>query len=354
MAALQAMGFQRMDASPLPSESVPVAGGRHKVTLTSPSMGTLVSMTAIHPSRDLAEEAMGRALSEMDRVVDLLNRYDPASAVSALNDLGRIQGPPPELSTVLAASLRHHGITLGAFDPTVQPLVDLFRERRSHGAREEAIGPGGSGGNTSPPSSSEVRELLDLVDAGAVEIAPRAIRLRKEGMGITLDGIAKGYVVDRVVETLKTHGLTDFLVNAGGDIRSEGSREDGGPWRVAVQDPGKSGAFPDVIALSGMAVATSGSYEIYLDAAQTHHHILDSRDGQSPRGSQSVSVVAPTAMEADALATSVFLMEPSRGTAFIDSIPECACLIVDRQGRQVRSARWRSAADSPPTKAETL
>jgi len=354
LAALQAMGFQRVDAHPPPTESVPVAGNRHKVTLTSPSMGTLVSMTAIHPSRDLAEEAMGRALSEMSRVVDLLNRYDAASAIWALNDLGRIQGPPPELSTVLGAALRYHGVTLGAFDPTVQPLVDLFRERRSQGTGDGALGQEGTAGNLPFPARAEVRELLELVDAGAVEISPRAIRLGKEGMGITLDGIAKGYVVDRVVDTLRKQGLTDFLVNAGGDIRSEGCREDGRPWRVAVQDPGKSGAFPDVITLSGMAVATSGSYEIYLDPAQTHHHILDSRDGHSPRGSRSVSIVAPTAMEADALATSVFLMEPHQGTAFIDSIPECACLIVDRQGRQVRSARWRSAADSPSTKAGTL
>ena len=194
--------------------------------------------------------------------------------------------------------------------------------------------------------------MLPLVDGAAVEVGPGVIRFGKEGMGITLDGIAKGYVVDRVAETLLSLGLENFLINAGGDIRSEGVREDGRSWRVAVQDPQKAQSFPDVIPLRG-AVATSGSYEIYFDPEQKNHHIIDSRSGVSPEKSQSVSVVAPTAMEADALATSVFLLGPDRGAAFIESFPGCACLIVDRHGRQVRSDRWRSAAESLTPKAET-
>ena len=92
----------------------------------------------------------------------------------------------------------------------------------------------------------------------------------------------------------------------------------------------------------------------FVDPDRTLHHIVDARRGGSPQGSQSVSVVAPTAMVADALATSVFLMDPYRGAAFIDAIPSCACLIVDRAGRRVRSARWRSASEPLPTKADTL
>ena len=354
MAALGDLGFQRAETTPIPSESVPVAGNRHKLTVTRPSMGTLVSVTAIHASRDLMEDALGRALAEMDRVVELLNRYDPSSAVSVLNDQGVIRSPPPELSAVMEEALVQNRVSLGAFDPTVQPLVDLFRERSTSGggARVHGHAPGPSSMN--PPSSREVLALLDLVDPRAVTLAPRSIRFGKEGMGVTLDGIAKGYVVDRVAAVLQEHGLADFLINAGGDIRSAGLREDGRPWQVAVQDPRKAGAFPDIIPLSGMAVATSGSYEIYYDPERTHHHIVDSENGLSPQLSQSVSVVAPTTMEADALATSVFLMDPEGGAAFIDSIPRCACLIVDRRGRKVSSARWRSAAEPPTSKAGIL
>jgi thiamine biosynthesis lipoprotein len=200
----------------------------------------------------------------------------------------------------------------------------------------------------------EVQRLMDLVDGGAVEITDRAIRLPRSGMGITLDGIAKGYVVDRVAGVLGEHGLKDYLINAGGDIRSSGRREDGQAWQVAIQDPERSPDFPDVIPLSGMAVATSGSYEIYYDPERAHHHIVSSTDGRSPQHSKSVSVVAPTALEADALATSAFVMDPAEAVTFIDSMPRCACLIVDRNGRQLRSARWRSVADLPTPKAETL
>jgi thiamine biosynthesis lipoprotein len=346
MAALAGLGFQRVDASPIPSGALRISGNRHRVTSSQPSMGTLVSVTAIHSSKELVEEAVGRAYLEMDRVVELLNRHDPASAVCSLNDQGMIRGPPPELSCVLGQALSFNRISRGAFDPTVQPLVDLVRARRA---------PHTSGATPPvPPSRTEILEALELVDAGAVEVASRWIRLGKTGMGVTLDGIAKGYVVDRMAVVLQRMGLSDFLINAGGDIRSAGLREDGRAWQVAVQDPEKGDGFPDVIPLTGMAVATSGGYEIFLDSDRDHHHIVSSRDGRSPQHSRSVSVVAPTAMEADALATSVFLMEPDRGAAFIDSIPQCACLVIDRHGRQVRSARWQGTAEPPTSKAGIL
>jgi thiamine biosynthesis lipoprotein len=173
-------------------------------------------------------------------------------------------------------------------------------------------------------------------------------------MGITLDGIAKGFVVDVMDHVLKEHDLQHFLINAGGDIRSEGLREDGEPWRVGVQDPGKEGRLPDVIPLSGMAVATSGSYEIYFDPERTRHHLVSPSSGSSPQHHRSVSVTAPTALEADALATSVFVMKPEEAVTFIDSIPRCACLIIDGGGRFIPSIRWQSATEPPLPKAGTL
>ena len=372
MDVLEAMGFRREDATPIPTEITPVRGSRRRLTATRASMGTLVSLTAVHDSSTLLEEAAGRAFEEMVCVVDILNRYDPTSALSVLNDMGRIRNPPPELRTVLGEALSHSRSSGGAFDPTVQPLVDLFRSLKTEGkptgsawpARHRGEvpppleAPGGPGNRprsapSTAPSPTEVRELLELVDPGAVKLPPGAIHLEKAGMGVTLDGIAKGYVVDRIADVLRSSGLSDFLVDGGGDIRCSGVREDGLPWRVAVQDPEKAGAFPDVIPLSHGAVATSGSYEIYFDPERTHHHIVSSLDGASPQLIQSVSVVAPTAMQADALATSVFLMGPARGPAYVDSLPECACLIIDTHGEETRSARWRSAGDYIPLEAET-
>jgi len=347
--ALVALGFRRADVSPIPPTTVLVPGGRHGISSSRPCMGTLVTVMALHPSRALAEEAVGRSFEEMARVVDLLSRHDPASAVSALNGAGILRGPPPELSRVLGEALRCSRLTGGAFDPTVQPLVDRLRAAR--GARRDGAPRSPASHAPGMPTGTELQGLLELVDVRAVHLAPRAIRLRKSGMGVTLDGIAKGYVVDRMADVLKGFGVEDFLVNAGGDIRAAGSRADGRPWRVGIQDPTKRGPFPDVITLPHGAVATSGSYEIRLDPDGIHHHIVDAERGTSPRHATSVSVVAPTAMEADALATSVFLMEPRAASAFIASLPQCACLIVDRHGRQFRSARWRSAG-TPPTPQE--
>jgi thiamine biosynthesis lipoprotein len=166
-------------------------------------------------------------------------------------------------------------------------------------------------------------------------------------MGITLDGIAKGYVVDVMAHILQTEGVGDFLINAGGDIRTHGRREDGRAWQVAVQDPQKGAPYPEVFSLPAGAVATSGSYEIFFDGERTRHHIVNAQTGSSPQPCQSVTVTAPTALAADALATAVFVMGPVRGVAFIDSLPDCACLIIDEANRQLTSRRWRSAPETP-------
>ena len=162
-------------------------------------------------------------------------------------------------------------------------------------------------------------------------------------MGVTLDGIAKGFIVDRVAESLGGQGLENYLINAGGDIRAAGTKEEKQPWTVAVQDPAKNGEFPDVIHLSDGAVATSGSYEVYFDRERTFHHIVNSRTGRSPNLNASVSVVAPSSMAADALATTAFVMEPDDGLAFIDALRGCECLIIDKDGRELKSKRWKSA-----------
>lgn len=326
MTALAEMGFRRVDSPPISTESHQVAGHRHKVTCNRSSMGTLVSVTAIHESPGLVQDAAAEAFLEMDRIVCLLTRYDSSSALSFLNVEGLIPDPPPELSDVMRQARYFHDASGGAFDPTVQPLVDLFRRRAEGG-----------------PDPKGIEEALTLVDGSRVEMNGKGIRLGVPGMGVTLDGIAKGFVVDRMADVLGRMGLENFLINAGGDIRSGGVREDGREWRVGVQDPAKGGDLPDVIPLSNVAVATSGSYEIYFDPDRTYHHIVSARDGRSPQISQSVSVMAPTTLAADALATSVFVMGPERGVQFIESFPQCACLIVDECGRQWRSRGWRSA-----------
>lgn len=333
------LGFERADDAPQATEIHRVDRRTVLVTTGRPAMGTLVAVSALGRSAARLEEAIGRAFAEMDRLIAILSRFERASPLAALNDAGRIAGPPPELSYVVAHALRFHATTLGAFDITVAPLVNLFRQRLC-GPRPAA------------PADGEIRDALALVGVAHVAASPREIRFGRAGMSITLDGIAKGYIVDAMAGVLGRGGVRDFLINAGGDIRTSGAAAGGRPWTVAVRDPATTGVRSDVIHLGSGAVATSGGYEIYFDPERRFHHIVDAATGRSPDENAGVSVIAPTAMAADALATAVFVLPPDAGTALVDSLARCECLIVGHDGHERRSCGWRTAAHETPIALE--
>ena len=297
----------------------------YKVSVTRLAMGTFVAMTAIHHSRDQAEEAFGRAFEEVGRLSGILSRHDQDSPVAELNRSGVLTDLPRELAEVVLQGLRFHRFTGGAFDISVKPLLDLYQARFRQGKQ---------------PDPEAISRVLMSVDAAGVLMDERSIRFGKTGMGITLDGIAKGYIVDRVSELLLKEGVVNHLVNAGGDIRASGTAAKGRKWKIAIQDPNKHGDYPDVISLGTGAVATSGNYEIYYDKEKVFHHIVNARTGLSPQLSASVSIIAPSVTEADALSTAVFVMEPEEGVAFIDGCPEYECFVIDRDGTTRKSAYW--------------
>lgn len=302
----------------------------YKVSETRLAMGTIVSMTLIHSSKDQAQEAMGLAFQEIERVSALMNRFSGSAAISALNQEGTLRDAPPEMQHVLERSLFFHKITGGAFDVTVKPVVDLLQSKHEKGRPVE-------------PTESELKGLMGLVNAGNLELSGRSVAFKRSGMGVTLDGIAKGYIVDRASELLSRHGIPNHLINAGGDIRTSGSGAGEKPWTVAVEDPRKKGAYPDIIEMRDGAIATSGNYEVYYDREKMFHHIVNPRNGLSPALCTSVSVLARTTMDADALSTSVFVMDPEPGTRFINSLPDCHSLVIDRKGKVIKSEGWRSA-----------
>jgi len=318
-------------AIPTGAEAVRFNHKLYKISKTRLAMGTFVSMTLLHTSRDQSEAAMEEAFLEIDRLARAISRFDETTPVAQLNREGMLKDVPPEMAEVIGRSLAYYRISNGAFDISVKPVVDLFKQKFSDGT--------GMG-----PSDAELREALRVVNGSDIEFTGRTVRFKRPGMGITLDGIAKGYIVDRASAVLSRNGITNHLINAGGDIRTVGSRRDGKPWTIAVQDPKKKGHYPDIIHLTDGAVATSGNYEIYFDREKMFHHIVDPRTGQSPDESASVSVLADTAMEADALSTTVFVMAPERGTRFINSCPRCESLVVTKDNQKVTSSGWKSAA----------
>jgi len=330
LSSLIGFGLTTVGLGFLSSEVLKFSKRLYKVSQTKLSMKTFVSMTLIHPSRDEAEEAMGRAYEEIDRLVGFMSRFDKRSAVSRLNAVGLLEETPTEVLEVLSTAMRFHHTSAGAFDITVLPILELF-ERKF--AQETVV----------YPSQFEIETVLGRVGSDKIEVKGKTIRFKKEEMGITLDGIAKGYIVDRASRVLSAHNIKDHLINAGGDVRAMGSRLDKKPWRIAIQDPGVRNRYADVIHMNNGAVATSGNYEVYYDREKMFHHIVDSRSGLSPRESISVSILAPTTVAADALSTGVFVMNPLMGTRFIDALPRSECLMITGDGKEFKSKGWENA-----------
>jgi thiamine biosynthesis lipoprotein len=311
------------------SESVAFNRRLYKVTRVRLAMGTFVAITAMHPSRTEADEVIGRAFEEMDRVSGLLNRYESDSAIGTLNRDGYLHDLPREMSAVIARSLHFHGKSRGAFDITVKPLVDLYK---AHFEKQGA-----------PPSEKEVSNVLNLVDSGAIRLGHDSVRFEREGMGITLDGIAKGYIIDRAAQVVAGRGIKHALINAGGDIRALGGKDAESPWKVAIKDPGGKAAYADTITMKNRAIATSGNYEVYFDREKLYHHIVNPKTGRSPRRSASVTVLASNVMDADALSTAVFVLGPDDGRGFIEGTPGVECLIVSSKHEKIISSGWPSS-----------
>lgn len=326
---LLGLGLTSAGILPATAGAVKFNNETYKVSETRSAMGTYVSMTLFHSSRDKAEEAMGRAYEEIDRLTSLMNRFDHATAVAHLNNEGYLNDVPPEVTQVIARSLEYYRISNGTFDISVKPVIDLFK--KSFAENKSMM-----------PDRKELDKALKLVGSDKIELSGRTIRFKKPGVGITLDGIAKGFIVDQASKVLSDHQIKDHLINAGGDIRTSGTNRDKKPWTVAIQDPQKKKQYPDIIHMTDGAIATSGNYEIYFDQEKMFHHIVDPNTGMSPGLSASVSVLADTAMNADALSTSVFVMKPTAGVRFIDAIPNCECLVMSRTGKMFKSPGWTS------------
>lgn len=312
-----------------PKESARFSRDLYKISDTRKLMGTWVALTVMHRTRARAEDAVENAFSEMSRTAHLLNRFTSQSAVSVLNRDGKLRHPPVELREVLHQSRRYHDLSGGAFDITVKPLLELY---------EESFASWGG-----PPDSARIREVLRQIDGTAIQVGRDALGFSKEGLTVTLDGIAKGYVVDRGAAVLRKLGISQALISAGGDIRALGGKHPNRGWRIAVRNPQKQGPYLDWISLKDGAVATSGNYEVYYDSEKLYHHILNPANGVSPHDVVSVSVRAATVMDADALSTAVFVMGAREGTRFISRLPGTACLVLDGRGAKTRSTGWRSA-----------
>lgn len=327
--ALLTLGIMSGTALEASAESLRFNSTMYKVSNTRLGIGTFVSITLIHDSQDQAEEAIELTFEEIDRLVAIMNRFDGKTALSELNLNGMVNSAPPELIDVIKTALYYNRLSGGLFDITVKPVLDLFMKKLGRDKKEY-------------PDESQLCELLPLIGSEKVLMAGNTVSFREKGMGITLDGIAKGYIVDKAAAILNDQGISNYMIAAGGEIRTRGTKSDRTPWKIAIQDPQKANKYPDIIAMTEGSISTSGNYEVYFDQEKMFHHIVDPSSGRSPLFCESVSVIANSNTAADALATAAFVMGAVGGIEFINSIPGCECLMVKKGGSISRSTGWKS------------
>ncbi len=331
MSGALGLGLATWGITPLRSRANPAGNDLHRVFENRLAMGTTVSIILLCASEKKAGKIMELAYKEIDRISGLMNRFDDKSPISRLNREGRLMDAHPDIIKVVTTALKYYRLTHGAFDISIKPVIDLFMEKFS-------------GGKNDYPSKKEIQHALERVGSDKIELKGRDIRFLKPGMSITLDGIAKGYAVDRASKVVLNNNVENHLINAGGDILAMGLRPDGKPWRVAIQDPMKRKSHLDILDLTDVAVATSGNYENYFDREKMFHHIANPKTGRSPVINVSASVIAPTTMDADALATSLLVMSAGDGTRLIDSLPRCESLVISRNNHRTTSAGWKREA----------
>lgn len=282
-------------------------------TQTRLYMDTTVSISAVHGSTSLADEAIAKAFDRIAALEKVFNRHDSSSALGLLNSRGKLAGAPQELCALLGESITLHKDTSGTFDVSVAPLVDAIKGK-SHFDRHDFA------------------EAKALADISSVRLSGRTITLERNGMGLTFDGIAKGTIVDQAANAMRLVGMENFLINAGGDIYAAGQKEPGKNWSIAIESPEKDGNYPAVISLSNRAVATSGNYE-------RPGHLVVPQSGICTAHYKSVTVNAPTAQEADFMATTLSALPLREAKALVAARPGCAALFIDKNGK-LHSSNW--------------
>jgi thiamine biosynthesis lipoprotein len=279
---------------------------------------------------------MAAAFREVERIDWLMSHYRQKSEVSQItrNAGERETAVSPETLEVIERALYFSRLSGGAFDITIGPVFRLWN------FREAKI-----------PEEKRLRENLKKVDYRKIRVdrAKSSVYLESRGMELDLGAIAKGYAVDRASIILRKEGVENFLVAAGGDLTVSGVKEKGVPWTIGIRHPRLPSELIAKLRPAQAAVSTSGDYEkFFFQGGERYHHILTPSTGLPARECQGVTIMAPSAMDADALATSVFVLGPKEGFALLERLPDVHAVIVDRRGSVLLSPRWPAGILLPP------
>ncbi len=266
------------------------------------ALGAPAQITLAHADAPAARAALGRCLAEIVRLEAVFSLYQGELEISRLNREGRVQGASLDLRLLLAESQRIGRLTGGAFDVTVQPLWRLYADHFA------AVGPDGDG-----PAEGALAAALRNVDYRQIDVGGGDVGFRRPGMAVTLNGIAQGYITDRVTTILRNEGFDRVLADVG-EVAALDPPDGQTGWPVRIADPDAGPGGGERLLLADRAIATSAGGATRFDRAGRYHHLFDPRTGRSALRHRSVSVISFSAALSDALSTALAILPPE-GTA---------------------------------------
>ncbi|HEY2560128.1 MAG TPA: FAD:protein FMN transferase [Caldimonas sp.] len=301
-------------------------------------MGTSIVVELWADEQAGGEAAVTAVMDEMRRIDRTMSPHKEDSELSRINREA-FAAPVPvsvEMARLIVRAAEFSELSVGAFDITYAAVGQLYDYR-----------------NRVRPSDAELASAHAAVGwRGLVlDSQQRTVRFAKPGMRIDLGGFAKGHAVDNATAILRRRGIAHAMVSAGGDSRVIGDRR-GRPWTIGVRDPRRPGQVVAMLPLEDVSISTSGDYERYFDADGTRfHHLIDPATGKSPRGIQSVTILAADGLTSEALSKIVFVLGVERGMALVESQSGVDAIVVDADGALRFSSGLLSAP--PPTSAST-
>ncbi|APV45485.1 thiamine biosynthesis lipoprotein [Dehalogenimonas formicexedens] len=309
-------------------------GGVKEVSETRELLGTFITIKLVDPEPEIAASAIREGFAEVERLSSIFSRFDPGSGLAMLNRDGYIDNAPPELLGIVQKAKYISGITGGAYDISVLPLLNLYVDSFAEGG--------------SPPSDKQIDVAKDLVGYQGIEIKERRISLAAPGMCLTLDSIAKGFVVDQTASMLRNRGYSRVLVAGSGDMSLRGARDDGQPWKIGLTHPRALAGYYEVFQTTNDSIATSGDYENTFTPDFSWNHIIDPRIGHSPRELASATVIASDTAYADALSTSAMVMGKTDALSLLESLPGVEALLIDKNMNKYSTSGFQSAVQVVP------
>ncbi len=299
-------------------------------------MGTVFSIALYHTDQAAASDAAMAAFERIERLEQILSDYRENSEVRRIcRDAAGIARPvSPELYCMLEKSLGFSRMTRGAFDVTIGPLMQVWREARRAG-RE--------------PDAAQLARAREAVGYEYVVLDPekRTVHLLLPRMRLDFGAIAKGYAADEALGVLRSRGIRSALVDAGGDISIGAPPPGASGWSIAIRNGYESPDRVSSLRLHDVAVATSGdAFQSLQLNGRRYSHILDPATSRALRDSAAVTVIARDGVTADALATALSVLPVDEGISLIESVRGASALILRRDGGRLER---RASAGFPET-----